>query len=1099
MNEQEVANPSSPDDAVVADDVEVATLVAAERRIAQARRVSVDFGRALEQALTATVATLRASEPSLSEVLKESDRLAHELKSTFKVRFDAELTIVSSSDADGSRSIEQWNQAAAKLLQDLISRKIGWLRGTRERWANAFRSEISKGLNAKTQREHQSLSAAYQTYREVGVAAAAETFQEALPGLQRMLEEIDLPPIVGRLNAGAMDETVLVSGAGSLRLLVGSAEVGPLAVDLQCPGVQPNTASVASTVIPTSPLALPLLLDLDRDGGLVTDSVQTVNNMVLRTLALLPAGRVKATIYDPARLGESAKFLFGLGDNAESVIGPKVKTTERELEEALLELEEHITFVTQKYLQGTFDSLTAYDVAAGEVAEPYRLLVLYDFPKGFVRSTGADEAALARLAKIVEVGRRCGVFTFVVAGETTPRDCAAAIRRLPWLLEAKTPHPRWTALLATGDADSSALQLAVDGGGASGSAQLAAARISGTPLFTGAAHVDWRYRPDEPAAKATVDAIFAHVERGLASAGEVRVSREQVAALAGAKLARAVQRGTRADEVLAHPSRPETWWKGSSSLEISAAFGRVGASDVATLSFDSQTASGAIVGGRPGAGKSVLLHAVIAGLVTRYAPDELELYLIDFKEGVEFKSYAAGALPHARVVAVESDREFGLSVLQSLDEEITRRGSVFRGQTGEQVDLATFREHSDQTLARIVLVIDEFHVLFERDDKIAAAAAELLDRIVRQGRAFGVHAILASQTLAGTAALGRHTLNQLPIRIALQCSDADSRLLLADDNADARLLTRPGEGILNTAEGLREANLRFQAAYVPPGERAAMIATLRGMADECGLDQRPTVFEGNAAVRVEQVGLEDVQEADGRRGLSLPLGMPLTLGGPVLAELRREPAGNLLIVLEEDLALGLLSVLSVTCTRGGVAIDVLDYGALDSDWSRVLETLSAQGVRVARRREAVERLQELAALIRQRTDLAEHGAPRRLCLITALHRAREFEAGAGGEEQELLETILRDGPDVGVHVVVWCDKLASLERRLASGCQREFGLRLVGQMSRDDSFSLIDSDLAAGLRPMQAVLDDHERAQTTRVRLFTQPSEEWVSGVAEPV
>ena len=42
----------------------------------------------------------------------------------------------------------------------------------------------------------------------------------------------------------------------------------------------------------------------------------------------------------------------------------------------------------------------------------------------------------------------------------------------------------------------------------------------------------------------------------------------------------------------------------------------------------------------------------------------MEFYLVDFKKGVEFKCYAANRLPHARVVAIESDREFGLSVLQ---------------------------------------------------------------------------------------------------------------------------------------------------------------------------------------------------------------------------------------------------------------------------------------------------------------------------------------------------------------------------------------------------------------------------------------------------
>ena len=48
-----------------------------------------------------------------------------------------------------------------------------------------------------------------------------------------------------------------------------------------------------------------------------------------------------------------------------------------------------------------------------------------------------------------------------------------------------------------------------------------------------------------------------------------------------------------------------------------------------------------------GSGKSSLLHAQITNLALHYSPDEIELYLIDFKKGVEFKTYATYELPHA--------------------------------------------------------------------------------------------------------------------------------------------------------------------------------------------------------------------------------------------------------------------------------------------------------------------------------------------------------------------------------------------------------------------------------------------------------------------
>jgi S-DNA-T family DNA segregation ATPase FtsK/SpoIIIE len=121
------------------------------------------------------------------------------------------------------------------------------------------------------------------------------------------------------------------------------------------------------------------------------------------------------------------------------------------------------------------------------------------------------------------------------------------------------------------------------------------------------------------------------------------------------------------------------------------------------------------------------------------------------------------------------------------------------------------------------LIVDEFQEFFTEDDAIASQASQILDRLVRQGRAFGIHVLLGSQTLAGAYTLARSTIDQMAVRIALQCSDADSRLILADDNPAARLLSRPGEAIYNAANGLVEGNTLFQVAWLPDEERDAYL------------------------------------------------------------------------------------------------------------------------------------------------------------------------------------------------------------------------------------------------------------------------------------
>src|SRR5690606_33016601 len=95
----------------------------------------------------------------------------------------------------------------------------------------------------------------------------------------------------------------------------------------------------------------------------------------------------------------------------------------------------------------------------------------------------------------------------------------------------------------------------------------------------------------------------------------------------------------------------------------------------------------------------------------------------------------------------------------------------------------------------------------------------LLDRLVRQGRAFGVHVLLGSQTLAGAYSLARSTLGQMAVRIALECSEADAHLILSDENPAARLLSRPGEAIYNDQNGMVEGNHLFQVVWLPDRQR----------------------------------------------------------------------------------------------------------------------------------------------------------------------------------------------------------------------------------------------------------------------------------------
>lgn len=222
-----------------------------------------------------------------------------------------------------------------------------------------------------------------------------------------------------------------------------------------------------------------------------------------------------------------------------------------------------------------------------------------------------------------------------------------------------------------------------------------------------------------------------------------------------------------------------------------------------------------LVGGKSGSGKSNLLMVLIYSIAAQYSPDEVAMFLLDFKEGVEFQRFTDGrqqSLPHARVVSIKSDAEFGVSTLQHFVDEIDRRSELFKGANCQ--DIGTYRRQTGEPLARWLLLIDEFQVMF--DDEHGEAATALLETVARKGRSYGLHMILASQSLSGVRFHNNKKdaiLGQFSARIALQVKEpADSIDFLGQGNPAAAQLRYRGEAVLNLGGGSAE-NQQFVVAH----------------------------------------------------------------------------------------------------------------------------------------------------------------------------------------------------------------------------------------------------------------------------------------------
>jgi energy-coupling factor transporter ATP-binding protein EcfA2 len=868
----------------------------------------------------------------------------------------------------------------------------------------------------------------------------------------------------------------------------------------------------------TLPIMLPFpqksLLLLKAGGAGRSRAVDFLQSSMLRLLTAMPPGKVRFTIIDPVGLGDNFSAFMHLADFDEQLVASRIWTDSAHIEQRLADLTKHMENVIQVYLRQEFHSIEEYNASAGEMAEPYRVLVVANFPTNF------SEAAVNRMKSVIASGARCGVFVMMSIDTNTPvpRNC-----QLPDL-ESEGLALRWN-----------------DGN-----------FVWSHPDF-GPLAVQFENPPPVERFKEIVRTVGATAK----DSGRVEVP-------------------------FSHIVPPENeWWATDSRGGIDVPLGRAGAMKLQHLDLGHGTSQHVLISGKTGSGKSTLLHVLITNLALRYSPEEVELYLVDFKKGVEFKAYARSLLPHARVVAIESEREFGLSVLQRLDAELRTRGDMFR-KRGTQ-DVKAYRAIvPDAKLPRILLIIDEFQELFVEDDRIAAESALLLDRLVRQGRAFGIHVLLGSQTLGGAYTLARSTIGQMAVRIALQCSEADAHLILSEDNTAARLLTRPGEAIYNDANGLYEGNHPFQIVWLDDHQRDDYLRQISQLARQRHLAPPPLiVFEGNVLADLADNPIlreliESRQWPEKSPVVPAWLGSAVAIKDPTNAVFLRQNGSNVLMVgHREEAALGVLAGCFISLAaqlapsengaasplalgerqgesaassgqsavgsrqfdaplpnpqspipnpspaastpnplprsaRTGATFYILDGMRSDAPefgfWKRLAEAVP-QTVKIAGVREAPEVMAEIAADLAARQQAGHDNSPPVYLLLYNLGRfrdlRREDDFGFSGSDDQTANpakqftTILREGPPLGIHTAIWCDTYSNVTRMLDRQSLQDFEMRILFQMNGNDSSSLMDSPEASRLGVHRAILYDEGQGLIEKFRPYGLPSAEYLAWVKQ--
>lgn len=252
-----------------------------------------------------------------------------------------------------------------------------------------------------------------------------------------------------------------------------------------------------------------------------------------------------------------------------------------------------------------------------------------------------------------------------------------------------------------------------------------------------------------------------------------------------------------------------------------------------------------LMAGKTGAGKSNTINVLLMNLLRNYSPEWLELYMIDFKN-VEFNFYTEVVstdsfskkmckIPHTSMIAGTTDPEYALSVFQNALKEMERRKKILGKGIKHNGEIVTFKKIQSynefvlkynlkgqinpldgkviKILPRILMLLDEFQVMFKMDDiDKLATIKNLIERLSREARSMGIHMFFTSQSMGGT--LSDDVKGQFAMRFCLSATEEVSKEVLGN-GASSKL---KGKGFIymsGTMERKEEDNKLYKVPFIP--------------------------------------------------------------------------------------------------------------------------------------------------------------------------------------------------------------------------------------------------------------------------------------------
>lgn len=567
-------------------------------------------------------------------------------------------------------------------------------------------------------------------------------------------------------------------------------------------------------------------------------------------------------------------------------------------------------------------------------------------------------------------------------------------------------------------------------------------------------------------------------------------------------------------------------WTENSTENIVFNLGKSGLDTVSICIGDKDTQRhNILISGAAGKGKSNLIEVMIHSLCWRYSPKELELYLLDFKDGLTFKPYSdkedKSWLPHAKMLGLESDRDIGLAVLKDLENERHHRAELFKNAPdGGVKGYEDYRKKCPQSIMpRVIVVIDEYQKLFEINDAISEEAAALLENLVRQGRACAIHVILASQLINGAEGLlgkDERIYAQFPIRIALQNTVSESYAIFGIGNDSAAQLRVRGEAIINENYGALDSNRKFTVAYADAKETKEIRRIFCKDYDK----QYPQIFTNQDHMDFSMITQEVKRwrSSVGDSGIiHIPIGVRLSVNRDIISLPFMNDIGKNIAILgsaenlhregivpgQNNMSIGMLQGICLSLAlqhpEGNarfVFIDGLGQNVFHNSnmhrWTQLMERFGFP-------MEFVKATEATDWLTNFRQEINEFDSDEDTYILCfGMDRYSNFsEMNLCGESgADIFQQLLKCGTK-GVHFICWWSSVSTYKNHLGFGNDGYFGTKVLLRMDTDTSRDVLGPFITWSVRENRAYVHDDSTLTSDEVVVPLMPMNNRICGMIE--